>query len=48
MIMDSNKVYEFAGKITSIIEDEGPILEEMLLDRIRELTKVGRVGKYSK
>lgn len=44
VIMDSNKVYEFAGVITSIIEDEGPILDEMLLDRIRELTKVGRVG----
>jgi hypothetical protein len=42
--MNSNKVYDFAGVITSIVEDEGPIIQEMLLDRIRELTKVGRVG----
>jgi hypothetical protein len=42
--MNPSKVYELAGIITSIIEDEGPISEEMLSDRIRELTKVGRVG----
>ncbi|HAS80883.1 MAG: AAA ATPase [Candidatus Nomurabacteria bacterium GW2011_GWE1_32_28] len=44
MVMETNKVYELAGVISSIVEDEGPIINDMLLDRIRELTKVGRVG----
>jgi very-short-patch-repair endonuclease len=44
LIMDPNRVHRFAMIISSIVEDEGPILEEMLLDRIRELSTVARVG----
>lgn len=44
VIMNPNKVYDFVSFINSIVEDEGPITDEMLLDRIREITKVGRVG----
>ncbi|MFA5751065.1 MAG: DUF4011 domain-containing protein [Candidatus Paceibacterota bacterium] len=44
MVMEANKVYELAGIISLIVADEGPIINDMLLDRIRELTKVGRVG----
>lgn len=44
MIMNPNKVNEFATTIASIVKEEGPILEDFLLDRIRELSKVGRIG----
>jgi hypothetical protein len=44
LIMDPNRVYRFAEIIASIVEEEGPVLKEVLLDRIRELSKVGRIG----
>lgn len=44
MVMEANKVYKLAGILSLIVADEGPIINDMLLDRIRELTKVGRVG----
>ncbi len=44
VIMSSNEIYSFANVISSIVSDEGPIHIDLIMERIRELTKVGRVG----
>ncbi|MFA6386751.1 MAG: DUF4011 domain-containing protein [Candidatus Paceibacterota bacterium] len=44
MIMDSYRTSQFVEIIVAIVEIEGPLNEEMLLERIKELTKVGRFG----
>ena len=44
IIMNSNKIYRFADVIVQIVRDEAPIHNDLILQRIREVTDVGRVG----
>jgi hypothetical protein len=44
VIMDSKKIYRFADVVVQIIRDEAPIHSDLILQRIREATDVGRVG----
>jgi hypothetical protein len=44
LIMDTNKVYLFADVISDIVKGEGPIHVGLVLERIRELSGVARVG----
>jgi very-short-patch-repair endonuclease len=44
LIMDTNKAYLFADVISDIVKGEGPIHVDLVLERIRELSGVARVG----
>lgn len=44
VIMDSKKIYRFSDILVKIIQDEAPIHVDLVLQRIREITNVGRVG----
>ena len=43
-IMDSKKVYQFSDILTSIVNDEGPIHVDLVLERVKTLANVARIG----
>ncbi|MCX6717543.1 MAG: DUF3320 domain-containing protein [Candidatus Taylorbacteria bacterium] len=43
-LMVPSKNHNFSHALLTIIEEEGPIHQSVLLERVRELSKIGRVG----
>ncbi len=43
-LMTPSKNHNFSHALLTIIEEEGPIHQDVLLERVRELSNIGRVG----